>query len=205
MGRRRIRARQAAKAACDEGYTCGKEEWEITEVSRRVNHILRRLFLFGLLATCAFGQDLRNDSFAVGPKGLIARATVAVCSQPANTSRRLCPSLAHLCSGLADVVCSSPSPIMADQLGNYHFYMNPSQEPMTVQIYGSQEAALFVLQDQFVASQLTGPNAWTGANTFAGPLSESASNTGNVASKPASADATVYVSPNGSDSNDGLS
>lgn len=106
------------------------------------------LLLFILLAVPAIAQNIRYDGIAQGPKGSVPNATVAFCSQPANISTTPCSPLLSLCSSLSDVVCSQPNPITADSLGNFHAYVKSVNVPFTVQIYGPQVAAPYVLVDQ---------------------------------------------------------
>ena len=101
-----------------------------------------------LLATCAFAQNSRFESVALGPKGPIPFALVAVCTQPANTSSQPCSPPANLCSSLSDTICTSPNPLTSDALGHYHFYIKQAQSPFTVQIYGPQVESPLVLPDQ---------------------------------------------------------
>ena len=99
-------------------------------------------------STVAVGQNSRYDSMALGPKGPIPGAKVAVCSQPANTNAQPCSPLAALCASLTDATCAQPNPLTADSLGNYHFYSKQSQGPFTIQIYGPQVASPLILPDQ---------------------------------------------------------
>lgn len=101
-----------------------------------------------LLATCAFAQNSRFESVALGPKGPIPFALVAVCTQPANTSSQPCSPPANLCSSLSDTICTSPNPLTSDALGHYQFYIKQAQSPFTVQIYGPQVESPLVLPDQ---------------------------------------------------------
>jgi hypothetical protein len=112
---------------------------------------MRKLILLFLVAT-AFGQNGRYDNIAWGPKGPVPFASIGVCSpQPANVSATPCTPLASLCSSLTDTGCTSPNPVTADFLGNYHFYIKNSAQPFTVQIFGPQVASPFVMVDQFTA------------------------------------------------------
>ena len=128
---------------------------------------MTRLWLFLLLAVPCFAQNSRYDGIALGPRGPVPGASVAACTQPANTSTQPCSPLANLCSSLTDVVCTSPNPVTADSLGNYHFYFQNAQAPLTFQIYGPQVASPFILPDQIAAAgSLSGNNVWTGASSF---------------------------------------
>lgn len=125
---------------------------------------------FCLLACLAWGQNTRYDNVALGPRGPIAGATIAICTQPANTSTQPCSPLANLCSSLSDAVCVQPNPVTADSLGNYHFYVKQAQAPFTVQIYGPQVATPLILPDQVVGAGIATNNTFTGTNTFTGLL-----------------------------------
>ncbi len=123
-----------------------------------------------LLATCAFAQNSRFDSVAVGPKGPISFATVAVCTQPAITTTQPCSPKANLCSSLSDDICTSPNPLTSDSLGNYHFYIKQAQSPFTVLIYGPRVASPLVLPDQSAGvstgsiTKFTHPGVFGGTN-----------------------------------------
>jgi hypothetical protein len=111
-----------------------------------VKRTLAVVLLF--LSTVAAGQNSRYDSVALGPRGPIPSATIAVCQQPAVTTTQPCSPLASLCSSLSDAVCNQPNPFTADSLGNYKFYAKPSAAPFTIQIYGPQVASPVVFPDQ---------------------------------------------------------
>jgi parallel beta-helix repeat protein len=111
---------------------------------------LKTLIALLLLSGVAFAQNSRIDNIALGPRGPIPGATVAVCTQPAVTSTQPCSPLANLCSSLSDVTCIQPNPVTADSLGNYHFYIKQAQNPFTIQIYGPQVASPLVIPDQTV-------------------------------------------------------
>lgn len=111
----------------------------------KLRYLIPLLFLGTL-----FAQNSRYDSVALGPKGPIPFATVAICTQPANSSTQPCSPLANLCSSLSDTTCTSPNPFTADSLGNYHAYIKQSQSPFTLQIYGPQVASPLVQPDQIV-------------------------------------------------------
>lgn len=128
-------------------------------------------WLLVFLAVPAFAQESRYDGIALGPKGPVPGASIAVCTQPANTSTTPCSPLANLCSSLTDVVCTQPNPVTADSLGNFHFYYKPTQTPVTIQIYGPQVASPVVYPDQIPApGTLVSNNTWTGNNTFSGTV-----------------------------------
>lgn len=121
-----------------------------------------------LLSIPAVAQNYRYDGVVQGPKGLVPFATVAVCTQPANTSTQPCSPLANLCSTLADAVCVQPNPVTADFLGNFHFYFQLAQEPFTYQLYGPQVASVLIMPDQqALTAQL--PIGLLGGGTFSNP------------------------------------
>lgn len=101
-----------------------------------------------LLAAPLFAQNIRYDNIAIGSKGPVPFAAVAVCAQPAVTTSQPCTPLANLCASLTDTQCTQLNPTVADAFGNFHFYVQSSQAPVTVQIYGPQVAAAYVMADQ---------------------------------------------------------
>jgi hypothetical protein len=133
---------------------------------------MRKLLLvLPLLVAAAFGQvNTRYDNVALGPKGPIPNALVAVCTQPANTSSTPCTPKANLCSSLTDTACISPNPVTADALGNYHFYIQLAEEPFTVMLYGSSVASPFVMADQY------GPTPGSGTFAAGGDLTGTSTN-----------------------------
>jgi hypothetical protein len=108
---------------------------------------MKKLLLLLLLSVPVFGQNLRYDSIAIGPRGPIPFASVGVCSQPANVNSAPCSPLIALCTSFTSS-CTLPGTTTADNLGNFHFYAPSSAFPVTVQIYGAQVAAPFALRDQ---------------------------------------------------------
>jgi len=108
---------------------------------------MKKLLLLLLLSVPVFGQNLRYDSIAIGPRGPIPFASVGVCSQPANVNSAPCSPLIALCTSFTSS-CTQPGTTTADNLGNFHFYAPSSAFPVTVQIYGPQVAAPFALRDQ---------------------------------------------------------
>lgn len=102
--------------------------------------ISRLLFAVALLfcACFAHAQNVRQDGVVQSRSGQPAPgARIAVCSQPATTTSTPCLPLAPLCTSLTDIVCSSQNPVIADGLGNYHFYVPTVSLPVTIQFYGS--------------------------------------------------------------------
>lgn len=153
------------------------------------------LLLPGLAVTRA--QETRFDGVVQQRSGLPGPGvTIAVCTQPAVTTTTPCSPLATLftsttgavtCSGtlLPPGVPGSPcsNPMIADGLGNYHFYAAPGT--YTYQFYGPGITP-FIMPDQQIASGGVVPAT--------------------VSIKPKVNDNICYVSgPNGNDSNDGLS
>ena len=174
----------------------------------------------GMLAGAAalHAQGTRKDDIVLSPRGTpVAGATVAVCTQPANTTTKPCTPLASLYSNSA-LTLSIANPITADGLGNYHFYAAPGK--YTLQISGSQLSTT-VIPDVMLPNDPMNPTVTTVTSTGAisalsmalsGNLTVggSVSVTGtllasNVAGKPQTADAICYVSLAGNDLSDGLS
>jgi hypothetical protein len=108
---------------------------------------MKKLLLFLLLAVPCWGQNLRYDSIAIGPRGPIPFAAVGICSQPANVNSAPCSPLIALCTSFTSS-CTQPGTVNADNLGNFHFYAPANAFPVTVQVYGPQVAAPFALTDQ---------------------------------------------------------
>lgn len=129
---------------------------------------MKSLFLTFLLFSAALlsAQNVRVDGVVQSRSGAPAPgATVAVCSQPANTSIVPCAPLAPLCSSLTDTVCASPNPTTADGLGNYFFYIAPGL--YSYQFYGNGLTTR-VLPDQQVGSGST-PTSGTTASLSISP------------------------------------
>jgi hypothetical protein len=60
--------------------------------------LTKALALVSVLASVAQAQLGRYDSFVSGPRGPVAGANIAICSQPANLSTQPCSPLASLFS-----------------------------------------------------------------------------------------------------------
>ncbi len=102
-----------------------------------------RGFLFASLLLClllvfcigsARAQNSRKDDLVINARGVpVAGASVAVCTQPANTSTAPCSPLALIYSdpGLTQALAN---PTTSDGLRNYFFYASPGR--YTIQIYG---------------------------------------------------------------------
>jgi hypothetical protein len=108
-----------------------------------------------LLVATAWAQNGRYDNIAIGPKGVIPFATVGICTQPANTVAAPCTPLASLCASLTDATCTAPNPVVADELGNFHFYVAANQA-YTIQVYGPRVAAPYVMRDIQVVNGING-------------------------------------------------
>lgn len=105
-----------------------------------------------LLCTLASGQNVRFDGVVSSHYGQPAGgAKIAVCSQPASSTIYPCPSIVSLCASLTDAACTSPNPVTADGLGNYHFYILAGSTPYTVQFYGSGLTPYFMPDQTFGA------------------------------------------------------
>lgn len=112
--------------------------------------------LFGLVllicATFAHSQNVRYDGVVQSRSGAPAPgASVAVCAQGSNTSVTPCSVPVALCSSLVDVTCTSPNPVTADGLGNYHFYIAKTTLPVTLQFFGSG-LTTSALPDQYLGA-----------------------------------------------------
>jgi hypothetical protein len=131
-----------------------------------------------LLFPCAVSaQNYRYDNIVLGPRGPVPAASVAVCTQPANTSMLPCSPLATIFSTAGGA--SQANPLTTDALGNYHFYA--ASGLYTIQIYGPQVSSAVVMTDVSIGgSVLTGSNTFTGPNTFTGGVTAtSGQNTAN--------------------------
>jgi hypothetical protein len=87
-----------------------------------------------LCAPGAHAQGTRKDDIVFGPQGRpVAGASVAICTQPANTTTAPCSPLADIFSDPA-LTQQLANPTKTDGLGNYHFYASPGK--YTVQVFG---------------------------------------------------------------------
>jgi hypothetical protein len=94
---------------------------------------MRKLLLLLLLCpSLALAQNARYDGVANGPRGPVAGAMVAVCTQPAITSTTPCSTLATLFTSSSGG--AKPNPLTADAVGNFNFYATPAL--YTIQVYG---------------------------------------------------------------------
>lgn len=95
----------------------------------------------------------RYDGTALGPngRGPIPHATIAVLTQPANTSTTPGSPLATIYTD-ATLSTTTANPFQADVLGNFHFYADGSLGPFTVQVYGAQVQTPYALADQGMPS-----------------------------------------------------
>ncbi|HVB07542.1 MAG TPA: hypothetical protein VNF00_01230, partial [Candidatus Acidoferrales bacterium] len=173
-------------------------------------------------------QGSRHDGVALGEQDKpVAGATIVVCTQPANITVAPCTPLANLFTD-ATLTTSAPNPLTSDGLGNYHFYAAPGI--YTLQIYGAGihtyttpdvilpmnplNAQVGSLTAMNAISALTlnlGGNLSVGGNAnvtgtlTAGSFNANLALTSNAALKPFPGDAVLWVSPSGSDANDGKS
>lgn len=114
---------------------------------------LRYLIVVLILLSVPFtvlGQN-RYDGIALGPRGPVAGASIAVCTQPAVTTTAPCSPLATLYTD-STLTTISVNPLLADQLGNFHFYIAAGF--YTVQIYGPGISPPTVLKDQAVLASI---------------------------------------------------
>ncbi len=100
---------------------------------------MRRLVLLAAIMAAGMGvaqaQNSRKDDLVINARGLpVAGASVAVCTQPANTSTTPCSPLALIYSDPA-LTQALANPTTSDGLGNYFFYAAPGR--YTIQIYGT--------------------------------------------------------------------
>ncbi|HET6199779.1 MAG TPA: carboxypeptidase-like regulatory domain-containing protein [Candidatus Acidoferrales bacterium] len=186
------------------------------------------LFLILLLTGPAQAQGSRHDDTVRGEQGIpVAGATIVVCTQPANVTVTPCTPLANLFTD-ATLTVPAPNPLTSDGLGNFHFYAAPGM--YTVQVYGAgiqtyttpdvilpmnpANAQVGSLTATNAISALTlslggnlnvGGNANVTGTLTAGSLAASFSPASNAALKPFTGDAELWVSPSGSDANDGKS
>ena len=105
------------------------------------------------MASLAWAQDGRYDSIVLGPRGPVAGASIAVCTQPAVTTIAPCTPLATLFTDSTGATVA-PNPLNADALGNFHFYAAPGL--YTVQLYGAGISPPTVLKDQLVLQSTSG-------------------------------------------------
>lgn len=193
---------------------------------------LRTVFAIVIVALIAVGtaraQGSRHDGIALGERGRpVAGATVVVCTQPANVTVAPCTPLANLFTD-ATLTTSAPNPLTSDGLGNYHFYAAPGI--YTMQIYGpgintyttpdvilpmnplnaqvgslTATNAISVLTLNLGGNLSVGGNANVTGTLTAGSFNANLALTSNAALKPFPGDAVFWVSPSGSDANDGKS
>jgi len=186
------------------------------------------LFLLFFVARGARGQGSRHDGMALGEQGKpVAGATIVVCTQPANVTVAPCTPLANLYTDTT-LTMPAPNPLTSDGLGNFHFYAAPGM--YTVQIYGpgintyttpdvilpmnplnAQVGSLTATNAISALTLSLGGNLNVGGNAnvtgtlTAGSLAANFSPASNAALKPFAGDAELWVSPSGSDANDGKS
>lgn len=127
----------------------------------RIMRTLTTMALVVLSATVARGQSARYDNIALGARGPIAGATIAVCTQPASTGTTPCSPLATLATS-TNTTSGGANPLTADALGNFHFYAAPGT--YTIQIYGPQVASPYVMTDVNVVATLTITASYSGVS-----------------------------------------
>jgi len=121
---------------------------------------MRKLALLLLLfPSLAYAQSVRYQSQVTGRLGPIAGASVAVCTQPANTSTTPCSPLATLATSTS-TTSGGTNPTTTDQNGNFFFYAASGN--YTVQIYSPQITSPFVQPDTLLACGASGNCTITG-------------------------------------------
>lgn len=134
---------------------------------------LKLSLLLGLLlwVPSAYAQSVRFQSQAISTRGAgVANATVAICTQPANTNTQPCSPLATLATSTI-TTSGGANPLTADSFGNFFFYAAPGR--YTVQIYGPAVSGQFVTPDVELSS-VAGGSAGTFSNlTVSGALVQS--------------------------------
>jgi len=147
--------------------------------------------LLALLAPQARAQGARKDDVVINGAGQpVGGASVAICNSTATigTSTTPCSPLATIYTD-ATLATPAANPFTADGLGNYGFWAPPGT--YQVQVYGPQIATTL---KTVVLPCVPGSSCAGGGGSSP-----------NAAMKPGASDAVQYVSPNGNDSNDGLS
>ena len=147
--------------------------------------------LLAAWAPQARAQGARKDDVVINGAGQpVGGASVAICNSTATigTSTTPCSPLATIYTD-ATLTTPAANPFPADGLGNYGFWAPPGT--YQVQVYGTQIATTLktVVLPCVPGSSCAGGGA----------------SSPNAAMKPGASDAIQYVSPNGNDSNDGLS
>ncbi len=163
-----------------------------TQMKTTIAALTTLVFLLG--ATFAHAQSGTLGSASSPVVNAFGRAmggvNVAVCGHPASGG--------YPCSNLSTVytditfatVLSAGNPTTTDARGNWGFYVLPGQ--YDVEFYGTGMTSTIIT--------VSAPCVPTSSTSCAGPLV-----TSTLALKPQATDAVQYVSPNGNDSNDGLS
>jgi len=150
--------------------------------------------LAALLPNLLFGQSGTLSSASSPVVNAFGRAmggvNVAVCAHPASGGYP-CTNLATVYTDITfATVLNGGNPTTTDPRGNWGFYVLPGQ--YDVEFYGTGMTSTTVT--------VSAPCVPTSSTSCAGPLV-----TSTLALKPQVSDAVQYVSPNGNDSNDGLS
>ena len=147
--------------------------------------------LLAAWAPQARAQGARKDDVVINGAGQpVGGASIAVCNSTATigTSTTPCSPVATIYTD-ATLATPAANPFTADGLGNYGFWAPPGT--YQVQLYGTQITTTLktVVLPCVPGSSCAGGGA----------------SSPNAAMKPGASDAIQYVSPNGNDSNDGLS
>ncbi len=147
--------------------------------------------LFAAWAPQARAQGSRKDDVVINSAGQpVGGASIAICNATATigTSTTPCSPLATIYTD-ATLATPAANPFAADGLGNYGFWAPPGT--YQVQLYGPQVTTTL----KTVVLPCVPGSSCAGGGT----------SSPNAAIKPGASDAVQYVSPNGNDSNDGLS
>ncbi len=147
--------------------------------------------LFAAWAPQARAQGARKDDLVINSAGQpVGGASIAICNATATigTSTTPCSPLATIYTD-ATLATPATNPFAADGLGNYGFWAPPGT--YQVQLYGPQVTTTL----KTVVLPCVPGSSCAGGGT----------SSPNAAIKPGASDAVQYVSPNGNDSNDGLS
>lgn len=126
----------------------------------------RILLLILVLAGAASAQSLRYDGIAIGPRGPVPGATVAVCTQPATITSTPCSPLATLATATNNT-SGGANPLTADALGNFHFYAAPNTL-YTIQIFSPQISPPTVLADQTLSGGIAANQATFNTTEYVG-------------------------------------
>jgi hypothetical protein len=116
---------------------------------------LELLLSLCLAAPNLFAQSVRFQNQIVGWRGLgVPNQSVAVCTQPANTTTLPCSPLATLGANTATTT-GDANPTTTDANGNFVFYLPQSVGKVTIQIYGPQIQMPFIEADVSLPTDLS--------------------------------------------------